>query len=408
MADVVTLHLPHHLSTERISAEHFVDNEEGWPKAGEKLNNFFCPNETLLDVYNSGRWKIDKWVIDGLVRAGSICLMAGASNVGKTYLALDLAVCVAMKEAFLGDLVCDVGPVVYVGGEGDKAMLLRRLVGILRGRGYNENEFFRTEMWKRIVISMPSDYAHKVAYPLANVGYISRLMENLSQIPKQNRPKLFIFDPLSALVPDVDRDPSKVKEVINNLRNLNILCDSCSMILHHLKKVQANAPTDHRNLIRGESSWINFVDDVLVAEGDPEKPDCIQLWSNKARDSKSPKDGAPVKSLVRTFESLADDEVPGSSPGAIQRVKHFHISVGRREQIDERLKSDEKFPDMILSVKTALEQIGHPATVTEIAAKIGVPSSDLQFADAVLQLSRDGLIARHFLADSPEPVIGLQ
>jgi RecA-family ATPase len=393
------------MSTEYRNGLRAVEDEPTWAQPCEWLDEFFCPTENLQKCFLDGRWKVDRWVIDGIIRSGSICLVAGPSNVGKTYIALDLILSVVLGEPFLGHFTCDRGPAIYIGGEGNKDMIVRRIVNILRGRGLNENEFFTSEKWKHLKVSLPSDFGKKYPAPLQNEAYMAELKWRLSSIPPQSRPRIFVWDPLSALVKDVDHDPGVIQQVINNMRDLNRLCDACSLILHHPKKAQTGAPNDRRNMIRGESSWINFVDDVLVVESDSENPNYISFWSNKSRDSASAKDSEAMFNATRTFAPI-QEQIPGASPGAVQRVVHYYVSKKRQEEAEQRTKDDKDYAALLREVEAIISRSAKPLTQIEIFRAYGERRPAV--ADGSLELALSQLVTSAKVQNQMDPNVDLQ
>jgi hypothetical protein len=101
------------ISTRRMEAERL------W-KRNNQLTNFYTPNNTIYDVYKRGYWKRDRWVVEGLFRAGSNVMIVGESNVGKTYIILDMLLNIVLGRKWFNMYKCDVGPTIYTGGEGNR------------------------------------------------------------------------------------------------------------------------------------------------------------------------------------------------------------------------------------------------------------------------------------------------
>ena len=71
-----------------------------------------------------------KWAVPGLVPEG-LSLLVGAPKVGKSYLALNLAVAVARGEKALGEIDCDSGDTLYLALEDSPRRLRTRLEDVL-------------------------------------------------------------------------------------------------------------------------------------------------------------------------------------------------------------------------------------------------------------------------------------
>ena len=143
VSSAAALKMPHRTSVLWRRSTRILEDEIGWDAVGTSWSELLCPQKDIFDVYEEGGWSIDTWIIDGLVRAGSNTLIIGESNVGKTYLALALSVSIASGEPFLTHFDCDTGPVIYMGGEGDKEMLVRRIHNICLGLEINPRDFMK-------------------------------------------------------------------------------------------------------------------------------------------------------------------------------------------------------------------------------------------------------------------------
>ena len=77
--------------------------------------------------------KPTSWIVRNLVEADSFCCLYGDSGAGKSFLAIELAACIATGTPFYG-LPVKKGPVVYLAGEGRSGLARRfKAWGIARG-----------------------------------------------------------------------------------------------------------------------------------------------------------------------------------------------------------------------------------------------------------------------------------
>lgn len=65
-----------------------------------------------------------EYIVPGIVPAGGFVVLVGASGCGKTFLVVDIAMCLATGVAWHGHAVTQ-GPVVYVAGEGVRGLAAR-------------------------------------------------------------------------------------------------------------------------------------------------------------------------------------------------------------------------------------------------------------------------------------------
>jgi len=75
----------------------------------------------IEDILNSPD---QKWIIEGFIPETSLCQLFGPSDIGKSFVVLDMALCVATGTKWLGHDVVQ-GPVIYVAAEGSRGMKKR-------------------------------------------------------------------------------------------------------------------------------------------------------------------------------------------------------------------------------------------------------------------------------------------
>jgi RecA-family ATPase len=76
-----------------------------------------------------------RWAIDGLAPFGGIPLLTGEPGTFKTWLLLELALCVAEGRPFLGQFTTTACPVLYVDEENGEGLLQDRLMKLGAGEG---------------------------------------------------------------------------------------------------------------------------------------------------------------------------------------------------------------------------------------------------------------------------------
>ena len=54
-----------------------------------------------------------KWVVPGYISEGFLVL-AGRQKLGKTWLAIDMALAVATGTTAIGSIICEIGDVLYI------------------------------------------------------------------------------------------------------------------------------------------------------------------------------------------------------------------------------------------------------------------------------------------------------
>ncbi len=90
------------------------------PLSRQQLENKY----RLLSLEDLQKRPPPRWVVDGHIPLGGLAVLYGPSGSGKSFLALDLALCVAANQPWMGQDVMS-GPVVYVAAEGMGGMQQR-------------------------------------------------------------------------------------------------------------------------------------------------------------------------------------------------------------------------------------------------------------------------------------------
>ena len=85
-----------------------------------------------------------EWIVQDFVPHGAVTLLSGDGGIGKSRLALQLAIARSLGEAFLG-LATKPGATLFVSAEDDEAEIHRRIVDLCGGFGcqhYELNNLF--------------------------------------------------------------------------------------------------------------------------------------------------------------------------------------------------------------------------------------------------------------------------
>ncbi len=151
-----------------------------------------------------------EWILPGFIPAGRVTLLYGLGGVGKTILALQLAICLACNLPFLGrKLARNIRPVLYI-SEDDVDEVHRRLDAIARGLGLD----FHRDVAPQIRFSSHADELHKLLVKVQRSrqsfdgDYFSESIDEIAvhvtgiaddirgQILSEGQAPFFVIDPL--------------------------------------------------------------------------------------------------------------------------------------------------------------------------------------------------------------------
>jgi hypothetical protein len=184
-----------------------------------------------------------KQVVGHIIVEG-LTLIASRPKVGKTWLALDMAVAVGRGGICLGDIKCAPGNVLFLALEDNERRMQRRMTKLL---GTNEQ-------WP--------DFTCAHVWPRADKGGLDAIRE---WIAKADKPRLVIIDVLAAfrkIVPGKQSYDADY-EAIAELQRLASETGVAIVVIHHTRKGEANDPID---AVSGTLGLAGAADAVLVIE----------------------------------------------------------------------------------------------------------------------------------------------
>lgn len=258
--------------------------------------------------------RIDEWcrtatapsLVEGLLPEACFAMVFGPSGAGKTFVALELAVAVALGQAWHGKRVRQ-GAVVYVAAEGQEG-LKKRVRALMKHRGIEDIP--------ELVI-LPS------AIDLGNHASVEELVRELSQLPQT--PKLVIIDTFGQCYSGDENN----HEVTAPLQQINLLGERGIgvLLIHHSPK---GRPGDERGSTRIKAAadvMINVQQDrgivqVSCAKSkdyEPFRPLAFRLLSV---DLGMSSEGEPTSSAV-----LCPYSMEATSPQSSQRYSNLDEAV---------------------------------------------------------------------------------
>ncbi len=227
-------------------------------------------------------YKMPPQLVDDVILQQTTVAFVSHPGVGKSFVALDLALCIASgQETFLDKPLRQEGAVVYIIGEGHGRFNLRVKVwrqehGIAEGR---ELPFYSTD---GPVNLMDKD-----------------VVKSFIEAIKPLSPKLVVFDTLSrCTVGEAENESATMSTVVEHLDMVKHETKATILVLHHLN---ANG-----NKARGHTSFKGAVDTELTFIADP-KDDTILVTSNPGK-QKDLDDGdvAVLRKMVYDVEGVVE------------------------------------------------------------------------------------------------------
>ena len=203
------------------------------------------------------------YLIAGLIRRGGLLQIQAYGGSGKSWLAVNLALCLASGRPWLGRLGTKPSAVVCLDYENGFYEMARRLQANAKALE------LPTPVQGIGLITMPDQYMTSDGFETS----ITKLTATYQVI---------IIDTLKAASPGVDENDSKMRESLDRLRRVGERTGCTFVVLIHSKK-KSNSATeiDARERGRGSSAIYDAADAQLGVEYEQGKP--LQIVQTKAR-----------------------------------------------------------------------------------------------------------------------------
>lgn len=167
------------------------------------------------------------WLVDGLIPIGTVTMLYGDGGVGKSLLALQLAVSVALGKRWVGQTTA-AGRALFISAEDDRDEIHRRLADIARATGIDLGDLDRLTLR-----SLAGEDALLAGLTQEKVLCPSALHDELDRQLALDRPALLVLDTLADLFPGNENDRAQARQFIGILRGLAIRHDCAVLLLAH-------------------------------------------------------------------------------------------------------------------------------------------------------------------------------
>lgn len=217
-----------------------------------------------------------EWLVPELVPTKNVTLFSGDGGTGKSQLALQLAVAVAVGGSWLGRPVTQ-GRAIVLSAEDDVDELHRRIDGVLCATGFQYDDLAGLTL--RSLAGEDALLAVEAQLALMQ----TELFRELDARAADDRPSLIIIDTLADVYPANENDRAKVRQFIGILRGLALRHHCAVMLLGHPSLTGLSSGTG----TSGSTAWNNSVRSRLylersVQDGYEPDPDKRILTTKKA------------------------------------------------------------------------------------------------------------------------------
>ncbi len=184
-----------------------------------------------------------EWVLERMIPKVGVSILAGDGGIGKSWLALHLALCVANGTKFLGRFQITQGKVLIIDEEGSETSTRLRCENLHASTPIvNRNLDIRISENSGINIDNDDDF------------------EWLLKTVKEFCPSLVIIDSLIRVHNKDENSANEMQGVLRQAKRLAHECNTSILFVHHTSKpFQGRQKTS----VRGSTDIRNFVDSVL-------------------------------------------------------------------------------------------------------------------------------------------------
>jgi hypothetical protein len=288
---------------------------DGRPAVAAELQKVRKKKELFVPLGDL-EFKAPEWIIDGLLEKNTFAVCFGAPAAGKTFLTIDMALCIAAQKEFHGHAV-DGGPVFYIAGEGHNGFARRAAAWA------SENDvslkglpFFKSS--RSIVLT---DEEH--------VQELRSVVD--SMVEEHGEPALIVIDTLARAMGAADENSTQQMGAM--IRAVDDMRDdySCTVLaVHH---------TGHGNKdrARGSSALLGAVDCEFMVEkwGDDQIAKVEVKWT-KMKDAMIPE---PKNFIHVEKELMGADGNPAKSV-ALLEIQDSRRSMSKEDRAEDVVKDE--------------------------------------------------------------------
>ena len=206
------------------------------------------PPSRITDQPGSDPWPITldevlatpdpDWLIEGLLIDHELAVIYGQPKTGKTFAAIDLALCVATGRDFHGLPAGPPKEVVYVIAEGNAKLFGRRCRAWLDKRGIDDPPGTFRIVPARVAISEPET--------------VQRLIGRIG------RPSLVVIDTLTRTLNGDENAPSDMAKFVSGCDRLREATGAAVLVVHHEGKTPGRGPMGHTRLLAAVDTSIHM------------------------------------------------------------------------------------------------------------------------------------------------------
>lgn len=211
------------------------------------------------------------WIVDGLIPANTVSFFSGDGGLGKSLLALQLAVAIVSKTDWLG-LKCTEGPVLFVTAEDDNDEVARRLGDVCRSKCLSPEAL--NDLHILCLVDRDTAFAEQTEWGVR----FNDLFRMLAAKAKEINSRLVVIDPLAAFYGGDDVSRVSANGFVRGLVRQIATKNRAVLVIAHpsVDAMRSNRP------MSGSTGWSNASRSVIYIEAVKDRPGRRKVFLAKA------------------------------------------------------------------------------------------------------------------------------
>lgn len=188
-----------------------------------------------------------EWLISSWIPVGDICFIAGKAASFKSTIAIHCMYAIAEGKLVFNNYATKKSRVLYLNEENSKSILMSMINRVKNG----------------LDITADSD---DIAFSILENTKIDKIdgIEKIIDFINKYKIEVVVFDSFRRFISFDENSATEMNALFNNLKYLRSHCNNLTIIiLHHLKKENAQYKQDWRDMLRGSSDIVNSADSVI-------------------------------------------------------------------------------------------------------------------------------------------------
>ena len=339
-----------------------------------------------------------RYILDGLIEAETITLVSGREKIGKTYVLMHMALCMAAELPWLEipTMTDDKGGVLWLDFDMNRNTMIRRINQITNGieEAWNvrKPDLFKNFGMMDTQLFRDAGYSDKVQFFRKNDEEQSDAVQGLEEYIISNNVKVCFIDNLVQIEGDAQENSSNdIQKVFGEIKALRDKTKCAFILIHHTTK----------DGFRGRGSSDIFGETDLNLQLEPcTNPDQLLLKTDGARNSERQTIAMMKQWPTRTGEDgwtpIEDENGHIICNFKLTRIEADGLETEKVEKVKGRRAAT--MAENITKIVTYFQNNGNiPATKTTISKELTggkddrLKSVDNAFNEGILEVNSAGM-----------------